>query len=337
MLSGWTEKEKDDLLYALQGREAFQPLPTAPPPPPEPETVLAAVHAWWSAERANLRASYSRRTYPEFFLPSQLRELGDQTAWFTMFALACFQSFGRAQDEQHRAFIEQGLREDWWRKIAESRPPGDVQSWLDRLERWSAAEQFDQEFLPWRRAFVDLYTIARWLDQYIELFRKLPRIVGDRGTISLNDVLRPSYSPVVMPLGLDAAPLIRSIGIGANWMIREFLRFDVYESRDEGLMAPYCWAPSQRVRDLLNELGADVGERADKEASRTIHDFVTRYLGSDRARFDGDFDLPLQLITREANKAALVQCFEAAGRDPPTFLEKEQDARDTLQTEAANG
>jgi hypothetical protein len=269
LLSAWTEKEKDDLLYALEGRDAFQLTPAASPLPPEPETVLAAIHTWWKAVGANLRASYSRRAYPEFFSPSQLCESGDRTAWFTMFSMACFQSIGRAQDEQHRAFLEQGWREGWWREIAESRPPGDVQSWLNRLEGWSAAEQFDQEFLLWRRAFVDLYTIARWLNEYIELFRKLPRIIGDRGKISLNDVLRPSYSPVVMPLGLDAAPIIRSIGIGANWMIREFLRSNVYESRDEGLMAPYCWAPSQRVRALLNELGADVGERADGKASRS--------------------------------------------------------------------
>ena len=337
LLSGWTDKEKDDLLYALQGRDAFQPTPAASPLSPKPETVLAAIYTWWNAEGANLRASYLRQVYPEFFLPSQLRESGDHTAWFTMFALACFQSFGRAQDEQHRAFIEHGSREGWWHEIAVSRPPGDVQSWLDRLEGWSAAEQFDQEFLPWRRTLVDLYTIARWLDEYIELFRKLPRIIGDRGAISLNDVLRPSYSPVIMPLGLDAAPLLRSIGIGANWMIREFLRFGVYEPGDGGFIAPYCWAPSQRVRALLNELGADVGERADKEASRTIHDFITRHLGSDRARFDGDFDLPLQLITREENKAALVQCFETADRDPPTFWDQEQDTGHALPAEAANG
>jgi hypothetical protein len=242
--------------------------------------------------------------------------------------LACFQSFGRAQDGQHRAFIERGWQEGWWREIAESRPPGDVQSWLDRLEGWSAAEQFDQESLPWRRTFLDLYTIARWLDEYIEIFLKLPRIIEDRGSVSLNDLLRPSYSPVVMRMGIEAAPLTRSIGIGANWMIREFLRFEVYESRDEPHIAPYCWAPSQRVRALLNALGADVGERADKEACRMIYDFVTNHLGRDRARFEGDFDLPLQLITREAHRAALVQCFEAADRDPPMFSAGEEGPKD---------
>ena len=57
-------------------------------------------------------------------------------------------------------------------------------------------------------------------------------------------------------------------------------------------MAPYCWAPSQRVRELLNALGADVGERADKETSRAIYEFVVKHIGVDRARFNGDFDLP---------------------------------------------
>jgi hypothetical protein len=324
LLSGWTEKEKDDLLYALQGRDAFQLPPTELPPPPEPETVLAAIHAWWSAERADLRASYSLRAYPEFFSPPQLRGSDHRTAWFTMFSLACFQSFGRAQDGQHRTFIKQGWRDEWWDEIAKSRPPRDVQSWLDRLEKWSAAEQFDQEYMPWRRAFVDLYTIARWLEEYIELFRKLPRIIEDRGAVSLNNLLRPSYSPDVMRLGLDAAPLVRSIGIGANWMIRELLRFGVYDSRDDGLIAPYCWAASQRVRTLLNVLGADIGDRADKDASRMIHEFVTSHIGGDRARFDGDFDLPLQLITREAHRADLVQCFGAADREPPAFPDEER-------------
>lgn len=330
LLSGWTEKEKDDLLYALQGRDAFIPMLVTPPPAPAPETVLTAIHAWWSSEGTDLRTLYSQRTYPGTFSPSQLREASDRATWFTMFALSCFQSFGRAQDGQHRSFIEAGCREGWWLELAGSRPPDDVQSWLNRLERWSAPEQFDQRYLPWRRTFVDLYAIARWLDEYREITLKLPRIIEEHGVISLNGALQPSYWAPAMRLCIDAAPINRSLGIGMNWMIREMLRHEVYESRYESRMAPYGWASSQRVRALLNELGADVGERADKEASRTIYDFVTSHLGGSRARFDGDFDLPLQLITREENKAALVQCFETTDRDPPVFLEQWQDSEDAL-------
>jgi hypothetical protein len=327
LLAGWTDEDRKRLLFELGGHYLFnvnKSETTGDQPKADPEVVLGGVHDWWSAEGAAERDAYANRVYPTFFLPSQLSETDDRAGWFTMFSLACFQSFGRAQDGQHRGFIETGWREGWWQELAESRPPSDVQSWLERLEGWSAPEQLDQGFLPWRRAFVDLYTIARWLDEYVEVVRKLPRIIQDRGPISLSDVLRPSYSPVIMPLGLDAAPLSRSLGIGINWMIREMLRQGIYEARDASTMAPYCWAPSQRVRELLNALGADVGLWADKEASRAIYEFVVRHIGVDHARFSGDFDLPLQLITRETHRAALDYCFKAADCDPPSFAEPEE-------------
>ena len=323
LLEAWMEEDKKRLLLELGGHNLFSiaetSLPSPMPPPPEPATVLAAIHAWWRAEGSGLRASYAERTYPEHFSPSQLRESQDRAAWFTMFALACFQSFGRTQDGQHRSFIETGIREGWWQELSESRPPDEVQSWLERLERWSAPEQFDQQYLTWRRTFVDLYSVARWLDEYREITVKLPRIIEEHGVISLNGALQPSYWPPAMRLSIDAAPINRSLGIGMNWMIRELLRHGAYELGDEHLMIPYVWAPSQRVRVLLNELGADVGERPDKEASRTICDFVTKHLGDDR-RFDGDFDLPLQLITRRKHQDALETCFAEVGGAPPSLL-----------------
>lgn len=338
LLAGWSDEDRKRLLFELGGHYLFNVIAVESAeerPIADPQVILNGIHDWWSSEGVAERAAYANRVYPTFFSPSQLRETGDRVAWFTMFALACFQSFGRAQDGQHRVFMEHGWREGWWQELAESRPPRDVQSWLNRLEGWSAPEQFDQAFLPWRRTFVDLYTVARWLDEYVELVRKLPRIVQDRGPISLNDVLRPSYSPVIMPLGLDAAPLTRSLGIGMNWMLREMLRQGIYEARDASIMAPYCWAPSRRFRELLNALGADVGVRADKEASRAIYEFVVEHIGADRAHFNGDFDLPLQLITREAHRAALDYCFEVADRDPPSFAEAEEDADEALRFEVA--
>jgi hypothetical protein len=332
LLSGWTEKEKDDLLYAFEGRRAFeeQSKNDTPASAEDAEKVLAAIHDWWIANRREYRDEYTASVYPSHpsgasFSPLQLRESDDRAAWFTMFALACFQSFGGKQDEQHRSFIEAGYQERWWLELAESRPPGDVQSWLDRLERWSSPAQLDQYFLPWRRSLVDLYTVARWLEEYREIILKLPRIIGEYGVISLNGALQPSYWPAAMRLCIDAAPINRSLGIGVNWMIRELVRHGVYERRDESLMAPYCWVTSHRVRETLNALGANVGARADKDASRTIYDFVVEHIGTTRARFTGDFDLPLQLITRAKSRSALEQCFRTADRDPPSFIETNDD------------
>lgn len=336
LLAGWSDEDRKRLLFELGGHYLFNVItgdPTKDQPMADPQSVLSNIYDWWLAEGATERDEYTKSVYPTFFLPSELCEGSNRTAWFTMFALACFQSFGRTQDVQHRSFIERGWNEGWWRELADSRPPNDIQSWLDRLEGWSAPEHFDQNFLPWRRTFVDLYTVARWLDEYIELLIKLPRIAQDRGPISLNDILRPSYSPMIMPLGLDAAPLSRSLGIGMNWMIREMLRQGVYGQHDCKSLAPYCWAPSQRVRELLNAIGADVGVWADKEASRAIHEFIVEHIGDDRARFNGDFDLPLQLITREIHREALNHCFELTDHDPPVFGEAEEDVEDALEFE----
>jgi hypothetical protein len=137
LLEAWVEEDKKRLLLELGGHNLFSiaetSLPSPMPPPPEPATVLAAIYAWWRAEGSGLRASYTERTYPRHFSPLQLRGSQDRAAWFTMFALACFQSFGRVQDGQHRSFIDTGFREGWWQELSESRPPDQVQSGLAPL------------------------------------------------------------------------------------------------------------------------------------------------------------------------------------------------------------
>ena len=323
LLADWTDEDRKRLLFELGGHYLFD-LTREPVhrdgPDADPETVLGAIHVWWSANRSTLRATYADRLYPPFFSPDQLVGSDDRTAWFTMFALGCFQLIGRTQDGQHRSYIEGGRRDGWWPALALSLPPDNVESWLERLEHWSSAEHLDQDFLLWRRLFVDLYAVARWLEQYIEIVRNLPRFIEEHDMISLNDVLRPSYSPVIRRLGIDAAPLARSLGIGMNWVIRELLRYGFYESRDVDLVAPYCWASTRRVRErLLRRIGANVAAVADADESRAIHEFVVQSIGPDRARFSGDFDLPLQEITRAAHLSDLQRCLAAAGYVPDVF------------------
>ena len=145
------------------------------------------------------------------------------------------------------------------------------------------------------------------------MMRKLPRIVAQRDgdPISLHDVLRPGQSSLLRELGIEAAPLDRTLGIGINWMIRELLRNGTYNERDEAVMAPYCWMPSLRVRErLLARLRFDhINDDANSEDSRHVHRFLVEHVGCDRARFYGDFDLPLQLITRKEHTEALNRCF----------------------------
>ena len=268
--------------------------------PPSAESALREIHDWWTRVGQSEREEYDRRVYPSGFLPAQIRQEDDRAGWFTMFALACFRSLGRAKDEHHRRFIDRGREQGWWQQLAESTPPkglDGVQPWIDLLERWSAPDQFGQDFLPWRRTFGELYTFVRWLEDYILLFRKLPSVVRVEGRMPVDDILRPAYSPAFRPLGIEAAPLDSSLRIGVSWLLRELSRHGVYDAGDAELMAPYCWAPTQRVREFLRELGADCND------SGSIHDFVKEQIGDDHARFAGDFDLPLQLhaLSRSAS------------------------------------
>ena len=279
----------------------------------EPQAVLLAIGEWWNRNKDERRCEYDRLVYPQDFDPARLQdEPIDRSAWLTLFALAAFNTLGRTQDAQHRMFIERGCQDGWWSEIARSTPPDNVKPWLDRLRAWSGVEQVE-EYQLWRRAFVDLYTIVRWLDEYAVVMRKLPRIAAQRGgdAVSLHDVLRPGQSPLFGELGIEAAPLDRTLGIGINWMIREMLRTGTYDAGDEAVMAPYCWMPSRRVRErLLARLPfEDVSDDANSDDSRHIHGFVARHIGCDQARFDGDFDLPLQLITKKEHTEALIHCF----------------------------
>ena len=279
----------------------------------EPRAVLLAISKWWDRNKNMRRSEYDRLLYPQDFDPARLQdEPIDRFAWLTLFALAAFNTLGRTQDAQHRTFIEQGCRAGWWQEFAESKPPDDVKPWLDRLHAWSGVKQVE-EYQLWRRAFVDLYTIVRWLDEYAVVMRKLPRIAAERGgdPVSLHDVLRPGQSPLLRELGIEAAPLDRTLGIGINWMIRELLRKGTYDEGDEAVMAPYCWMPSLRVRErLLARLRFDhISDNADSEDSRHVHRFLVEQVGCDRARFYGDYDLPLQLITTKEHTEALNRCF----------------------------
>lgn len=249
---------------------------------------------WWLSESEEERDKYRTRVYPGFL---DVRSLRDSTRleWFTMFALACFRSYGRTRDEQHRSFVETGVRGGWWQDLAKSKPPKDVNAWLERLNAWSGANQPSQEFRMWRGSFLALYTVARWLDEYILLMRKLPDIVEEEGPLALRDVLDPTYSPAARKLGLDAAPLARTLGIGVNWIIRELIRGGVYERA--GVMVPYAWMASGRVREFLAQAGGPALDGANPDHSRRIYNFAVQEVGKEAAEFDGDYDLPLQLWT----------------------------------------
>ena len=321
LLGKFSDHEKAEVLLALDReripREVIRSIgdgtSVGPGPRTDPGKLLRNIYEWWKRECTKERLNYEKSVYPERF-----RDLGiagelcrrdpiNRVAWFTMFALARYQSFGRTQDEQHRSYIQIGMCSGWWTELAESKVTESVEPWIKRLRQWSAPSRRDESFHQWEATLGDLATFARGLDVYVELIRKFPGFLDAYGRDSLDVILLPHKSRLAQDLGLLAAPIKRTMGIGVNWLIRELLRYEYYGPRHAALLAPYCWTSSERVRNLLSTLGLN----ADAE----VHGFVKDHLGKD-AVFLGDYDLPLQIVTRESYTSLRNRWLREAGFGP---------------------
>ena len=325
LLSGWSFDDRHYLMAQLGSFPgAFDDDPeddAAPSSPPDPAMALDAIANWWADHAVELRAAYQLAAYPEGFSPLDLTETEADEPWFTMFGLATFQTLGRITPEQSRGFVGRALAEGWWRDLAHGRGAENLDVWLRRLHAWSEPWEV-VDFMTWRRCLVDLYAIVRYLPQYRRLFVSLPRILDEEGEIALRDLLIPTSSHIVSRMGINAAPLAQSLGLGANWMIRELSRAGVYGAEPRLQLEPYGWSTTRRVRSLFRRLGATPEHGPDH--GRYLHDYVAARIGVDRARFLGDMDLPLQLITTSCHRMTL-EAILVAANVPVWGLDLEED------------
>ena len=296
LLDGLEPKDRNLLLLRL-GCDLFP----APYPPRQvrpiaaAETVLLEIAGWWRREGPALRDAYDCAVYPQDgFCFADLEEDKDE-AWFTLLALATFQTLGRIKPSQSRRFVENAMNERWWDKLPTIDPQGsNLGPFVERLRAWSEPDA-REEYMIWRRCLTDLCRIARHLDDYRRLFSSLPAVIQQDGDIGLRNYLNPMASVAAGRMGIFASPLARSLGIGANWVVRELARKGFYSAAQAGLVAPYGWSTAERVRKLVYRL--DMG-RLDHgiDEGRLLYRAVQDLIGDETA-FDGDGDLPLHVIT----------------------------------------
>lgn len=277
--------------------------------PADPQAFLRRLRDWWQDSHQKERMAYEARVYPHGFHPRDLaaQDVATQRqGWFTFFALAIFRTLGRTRDGAHRSFIEKAQQTGWWQEMATARLPADPGPWLRNLEDFASADAWRIEYPQWRRALADFYVLARWLPDYVDAYLSLPKVLRAEDPVSLKDVWRLSASPIWQRRGLEGAPLTQSLGLGANWLIREGLRAGLWRDDDRRRLAPYGWAASRRVRKLCcGELDLNLREAGDMDQSREIYDTVKAYLGPD-ADFLGDLDLPMQLISDARHEGQLL-------------------------------
>lgn len=269
----------------------------------EARTVLLEIAEWWRNEGPALRPAYDRAVYPQDgFRFADLREDNDE-AWFTLLALATFQTLGRIRPFQSRQFVENAMNEGWWRNLPAIDPQGsNLDPFVERLRAWSEPDA-REDYMIWRRCLTDLCRIARHLDDYRRLFALLPDVIRQEGDIGLRNYLNPASSGAAGRMGIFAAPLARCLGIGANWVVRELARNGFYSAAQSSAVLPYGWSTAERVRKLAYRLGMGCFDHGIDEG-RLLHDAVHRLIG-DEASFGGDGDLPLHIITLAKHRDTL--------------------------------
>ena len=304
----------------LAERLSVQPANTPTRPFLDPAACLDLIYDWWARTRDTPTGieAYEEAVYPAS-RPDLARIAGgtrdpewiedegavreNQTAWFTLLALACFRTLPWNREATNRNFLTHSDVAAHWDRIATSDPTEDAVPWRDMLHDWYDVRDERIDFHTWRRTFGDLYTLRRYLTEYQRLFASLPDQAA-RG-VDLASALTPSR--VSAEHDVTAPPLHSLIRHGGPWLIRELCRNageGRFYSRDEAaILSPWCWSPRSRIRRFL---GDSVGMTiVDSDTSADIHHKITAAFGDqEKARFMGDYDLPIDILSRDAAKAA---------------------------------
>lgn len=261
------------------------------------EDILFDVADWWNSNKEELTSDYDVHVYGDLDAlcgPAALKS-HDDAAWFTILSLGSFQTLGRISPQQSRSFVMEGVREGWWHELAAiGQSDRDLRPYVDRLLAWSDIGA-KEDFLIWRRCLGDMCVIARNLAAYRDILTALPQMIEQcDGRVALSGLLRPSTSQIIGRMGIDAAPLARTLGMGANWIVRELARRGYYEPDEAALIQPFAWSARLRIRSFAEKIGLGSFD-ASVDHGRLIHDAVCDAMASELP-FGSDGDLPLELL-----------------------------------------
>ncbi len=199
---------------------------------------------------------------------------------------------GRVRPEQHRTFIENCQRRGWWEVFTDPQPAQRCEEWMGVLDEFIDNQVDQQEYEQWMIRFLIIYKLCRHLDYYAELLCELKRYRRD---FDLELVLTPLADCDQQGGGISAPPLGRTLGMGANFVIRELIRSKIIDSP---YLRKHAYVPYKRVRRLFYEMGCkNIEEVPRLKASPIIFEFLTENLGAEKSSFCGDFDIPLRIVS----------------------------------------
>jgi hypothetical protein len=161
------------------------------------------------------------------------------------------------------------------------------------LDQYLDAQLYDQSYEQWMMRFPIIYKLSRELDKYAELFLQLER---KSRRFDLEQVQVTAGDEDQSGGGILAAALPRTLGKGANFVVRELIRLGV---SDGPHLREHAFVPYSSVQVLLAEMGCQAALTTEPalRKSPVIWDFVVRHIDDpEKATFCRDFDIPLRIV-----------------------------------------
>lgn len=285
-------------ISSLDNSQASQDLGDSPeePNPNDSKVLLDDIYRWWEEQGYREIRDYNQRLYPIGIdeLTQGLRD-GDRSAWLMLFFLGATHTMGRTKYEQHRDFIRFCMSPGWWETFSTADPRDTSEQWIDVLNDYLESLRQDTTWYYWMEKYPNIYQFSKYLDEYRESFLRAERI---HRHFALTTLTNPRLAPDLSGGGVDAPPL--RIGIGANFVIRELVRFEIIEPTE--YILPHCFVPKAKIRRVMMRLGCQGLQSSDSRHSHRIYTFLQKEferLGlSDLPTFQNCFDIPVELYAK---------------------------------------
>ena len=299
MLEGWCDEpwRRQRLLGTLFPDDRLPPPEsTQEPVQVDSETFFNRLLEWWNnaTVRNKVISTYERDAWPYWLrrdgIADGLRK-DSVDHWLALLVLGACRSLGRAQNRQHRSFLELAHREGWWEVF---QAPGEPGAWMGVLRDWQDHALAKLTYPYWMSLFPAIYQLSRYRNVYVRLLKS----AGQRpeSMYQVTRLLAPRVDEALTGAGthFDAPPA--PLNMGLHWVLRELVRLEVVKGEH---LFPDCWVPSEHVLNVLRRLGLPSDESLhNPEKARTIFDFLADELGTKTPNLHLAFDIPLRHIDK---------------------------------------
>ncbi|KFK57813.1 hypothetical protein JS84_18050 [Vibrio vulnificus] len=269
--------------------------------------ALMRIYDWWVMNRDVELANYQKRLYPSGAFDWDSIKLDEQPdvykpAWLKLFFLGSCQTIGRTTEQQHSAALKHFEKKGWWSVFSDVNDPS---KWFDVMDQYLEQAVTSDTYRTWLQ-ILPLYRFSSHLEDYIELFW-----MADQGMPNIKALIQPASSSELSGAGSSFAPpeLKATLGIGANFILRELYRHGVYS--DESV-EKHCFVASKSVRDILRtKLHDSIDlDKPSAVSSEKIYNYLCSHIGEEYATFDGGFDIPLRILASSDKRDLLENLLE---------------------------